>query len=201
MAALLIVVAYLAGSIPTGVLLTRLRGIDPRRAGSGNIGATNVARTAGLGLGLATLVGDLAKGAVPVAVASRSGLGDPVLAGTAIAAVVGHLAPITLGFRGGKGVATALGTLLILAPGAAGTAVLTFAATLWLTRFVSVASLAAAFVAPIVMAVQGAPEWRIGAMATMAALIALRHLGNVRRLIDGTEPSVRLPGRQAVPKD
>src|SRR4051812_37053636 len=116
--ALLIIFAYLLGSVPTGYILGYLSGVDVRKAGSGNVGATNVARVAGKKLGLLTLIGDAAKGVLPVLLARRLDLDATVLGLVALAAFLGHLYPIFLKFRGGKGVATALGALLALAPAA-----------------------------------------------------------------------------------
>src|SRR5713226_7569979 len=112
--------AYLLGSVPTGFILGYLAGVDVRKAGSGNVGATNVARVAGKKLGLLTLLGDAAKGFVPVYVAIKMDLGVPLTGLVALAAFLGHLYPVFLKFQGGKGVATALGALSALAPAAAG---------------------------------------------------------------------------------
>ena len=200
MTALLLLLGYGCGAIPIGVLLGRLAGVDPRSAGSGNIGATNVARTAGMRLGLATLVGDALKGAGPVLIA-RAATGDAdVAAATGLAAVVGHVFPITLGFAGGKGVATALGVVSALSPRAAAVSALVFAGVVAGTGYVSVGSMIAALVAPVAMAVLGAPPPVVGAGLAMAALIVLRHRDNLRRLRAGTEPSARLLKGQASPK-
>jgi glycerol-3-phosphate acyltransferase PlsY len=130
---LTLVAAYLIGSIPTGVVLTRLSGAgDVRKSGSGNIGATNVYRVAGRRLGILTLVGDVLKGLVPLAYLSAvQHLPEPRLALAAAALFLGHLYPIYLGFKGGKGVATALGVLLVLSPLAIVPALLIFAGVLW----------------------------------------------------------------------
>jgi glycerol-3-phosphate acyltransferase PlsY len=157
MATLLIFVAYLLGSIPTGLLLARRAGIDPRRSGSGNIGATNVARSAGVRIGLATLAGDATKGALPVMTARWLGLGEQLAASAGVAAVIGHIAPIGLRFRGGKGVATALGALSVLAPWTAAACVAVFAGVAWRHRLVSLASILATITAPAVLLATGAP--------------------------------------------
>src|SRR3954471_2258502 len=112
--ALLIVFAYLLGSVPTGYILGYFSGIDVRKAGSGNVGATNVARVAGKKVGILTLIGDAAKGFLPVLLARRLGFDPTVLGLAALAAFLGHLYPVFLNFRGGKGVATALGALVAL---------------------------------------------------------------------------------------
>jgi glycerol-3-phosphate acyltransferase PlsY len=200
MATLLIFVAYLLGSIPTGLLLARRAGIDPRRSGSGNIGATNVARSAGVRIGLATLVGDATKGALPVMTARWLGLGEPLAASAGVAAVIGHIAPIGLRFRGGKGVTTALGALSVLAPWTAAACVAVFAGVAWRHRLVSLASILATITAPAVLLATGAPAGTTTAMAVVAILIVLRHHENLRRLMAGTEPRLTLPKERAAPK-
>lgn len=186
--------AYLLGSIPWGLVLTRRHAaVDIRRCGSGNIGATNVARTAGPILGLVTLGLDFFKGWAPVAVAWHLRLPEAgvELYGVALAllAVLGHLFPIYTRWRGGgKGVATAAGAFFALAPTAVGIALGVFATVLALTRRVSAGSLAGAAVLPIaVFAVSGSGIYCAGA-ATAAVLIFLRHSANLRRLWAGTEP-------------
>jgi glycerol-3-phosphate acyltransferase PlsY len=192
-AALAIGLAYLLGSIPTGLLLTRRVGVDVRRSGSGNIGATNVTRTAGVRLGLLTLAGDVLKGAVPCALALRFGAGDPLVAAVGAAAVTGHVFPVTLGFHGGKGVATALGALLALDPLVAGAAVAFFAIVVTIDRRVSVGSLAASALAPFGLALLGRPWPYVVAMIAVAVLIGLRHWENVVRILAGTEPRLGTP--------
>src|SRR5581483_4884218 len=120
------VVAYLCGSIPTGVLLTRRLGIDIRSTGSGNVGATNVARSAGKKVGLLTLLGDAFKGLIPVVVVRMLGLGEVTLASAAVAALLGHIFSPFLQFSGGKGVATGFGVFLGMAPLAVFIALVTF---------------------------------------------------------------------------
>ena len=194
-----IVLGYLCGSIPWGLLFARAAGVDVRRTGSGNIGAANVARSAGTSLGLATLVADAAKGAIPVLVA-RAAAGPPWLpAAAGLAAFAGHVFPVTLGFAGGKGVATALGVLAPLAPTAAACAVTVFLAAFLATRYVSVGSLLGAVTAPVALAVLGAPAPVLGAGAAMAFVIVIRHRGNLARLRAGTEPRAGLLKRQASP--
>jgi glycerol-3-phosphate acyltransferase PlsY len=188
---LLLAIGYLAGSIPTGLLLARQRGIDVRRAGSGNIGATNVLRTAGLTLGVLTLLGDVLKAALPTLLAARIAPADAGLVG--LAAFLGHLFPPWLGFNGGKGVASALGVLLVLDPLAAGVGVVIFVAVVVATGYVSLASMAGALAAGILTWATGMPTWP--AVATMAALILVRHGANLRRLVNGQESRVRRPFR------
>lgn len=181
--------AYLVGSIPTGVLLGRVAGIDVRAAGSGNIGATNVARTAGHALGLLTLVGDALKGFLPVLLArSFDQGGGAITAAAAVAALCGHVFSIFLGFRGGKGVATGFGILLGLAPAIAPIPLGIFVVTVALSRIVSLGSVLASLSAPPAILLFGYPPAASVAAALIAALILLRHQENVSRLLAGTEP-------------
>ncbi len=186
----LIVLGYLSGSIPSGVLLSRRRGVDPRDVGSGNIGATNVARAAGTLAGTLTLIGDLLKGLVPVLIARRIGLSHGAIALVGLSAFFGHLYSCFLGFGGGKGVATALGILLGAAPLGALILVGAFLATLALTRFVSVASLLAAALAAPLLLTLGYPAATVATALVTGALVAYRHRDNIRRLRFGTEPRV-----------
>jgi len=198
-AAILVVLGYLAGSIPSGLLLGRRAGIDVRRHGSGNIGATNVARSAGALLGVATLVADAAKGALPVLLA-RALDGRPAVATAAgVAAFVGHVYPVTLGFAGGKGVATALGVLLVISPLAVVSALIVFALTVLLTRYVSLGSILAAIAAPVAIAALGYPRSTLAAGVVMSTIIAVRHRENIARLWAGTEARFGVPKKQAAP--
>lgn len=199
MDAALLLLAYLLGSVPSGVLLARVAGIDMRRHGSGNIGATDVARTAGGRLGLLTLAADALKGALPVLLARRLSTDPALAAGVAVLAVVGHVYPITLHFAGGKGVATALGALATLCPLAAPWVVGVFLFAFALDRHVSFASLLAALAAPVAIVIQGYPIESLAAGLLMAALIVARHRDNLTRLRAGTEPRFELPKRQAPP--
>jgi glycerol-3-phosphate acyltransferase PlsY len=188
--------SYLVGSIPSGVLLARLKNVDVRTTGSGNIGATNVARAAGKTLGLLTLVLDAAKGALPVLAVDGldllAGAGpDARLYGAvtaAVAAVAGHVFPVTLGFRGGKGVATALGALAALAPAALPLPLVAFAAAMAASRRVSLGSICAAMAAPFGSVLAGYPVAISAAIAAIACLILYRHRDNMARIRAGTEP-------------
>jgi glycerol-3-phosphate acyltransferase PlsY len=186
-----VALAYLVGSVPTGVLLARRAGVDVRRAGSGNIGATNVARTAGRVLGLLTLVGDVAKGFGPVAAARWSGEDSNTVAVVAIAAIVGHLFSVFLRFQGGKGVATGFGVLLGLAPSAAWAPLVVFLIALAARQIVSLASLAAAASAPIVLWAAAEPPATVVASVAIALLVYWRHRENIQRLLAGTEAPFR----------
>jgi len=195
----LVVVGYLCGSIPTGVLLARRVGVDVRRSGSGNIGATNVARTAGTALGVATLVADAAKGAVPVVIARATEGSASLAAAVGVAAFLGHVFPVTLGFAGGKGVATALGVLAVLCPLGVACAVGVFAAVVGVLRYVSLGSVLGAAAAPLAIWAVGCPVSVRAAALVMAAIIVLRHRENLGRLRAGTEPRFALHKKQATP--
>ena len=199
MAVVLIVLGYACGSVPWGLLLARRVGVDVRRTGSGNIGATNVARSAGLGLGVATLAADVLKGALPVLIARGFAAGPAVEASAGVAAFVGHVFPITLGFAGGKGVATALGVLVVLAPGAVAWAMTTFLVGFRPFRYVSLASVVAAATAPVAIVLLAYPRPTLVASLAMTAVIVVRHRANLGRLRAGTEPRFVLHKKQALP--
>jgi glycerol-3-phosphate acyltransferase PlsY len=192
------VFAYLLGSIPWGIVFTRLYSTaDIKRQGSGNIGATNVSRVAGPTLGLLTFTGDVLKGAVPVYLALRfalqnQGANDLFLSVVSLAAFFGHLYPLFMKFKsGGKGVATTAGCFVILAPLACLMALSAFIIFLLLSRRVSAGSLAAGIVLPIAVWF-ATNSWGItGAAATMSVFIFIRHTENIKRLISGTEPKFK----------
>lgn len=192
-AALVLVASYLLGSIPFSYLVARQRGVDVRKVGSGNVGATNVMRNVGKGAGILAFLLDAAKGAIAALVAQRSGLGTTLAALAAIAAIVGHMYPVWLRFQGGKGVATGAGAFLPLAPLATVVALVVFALTLALTRYVSVGSMVSAVVLAAVAAATAPPPVSIAA-ALMAALIVWKHRANIRRLAAGDESRL---GRRA----
>ena len=184
---------YLLGSVPFGLLLARrIAGVDVRRTGSGNIGATNVSRAAGRRLGILTLLLDAAKGGLPVAAASAvlGAPGDPGpwAAATGVAAFLGHVFPVWLRFRGGKGVATAFGVFLALAPLGALAALAAFALAFAATRVVSVGSLAGAAAGTLTVAVtRGGKSPVTWAAAAMCVLVVVRHRTNLARLARGEE--------------
>ena len=182
--------AYLCGSFPTGVWVGRYAGVDVRSGGSGNIGATNVARTAGARAAVVTLLGDICKGVAPVLVSRALGLGPLALAGVATAAVLGHLYSALLRFSGGKGVATAFGAFLGIAPPAALVTLVVFGLTVSTTRYVSVASMVAALALPVAIVLLGYAAPSGIAAAGVAVLVILRHRDNLRRLWRGVEPKV-----------
>ena len=183
-----IIAAYLIGSVPFALLLTRRGGaIDLRRLGSGNLGAANVLRARGVRAGVIVAVLDIAKGAVSVALASRLADGPlaPALAG--LAAIVGHIYPVWLKFRGGKGVATACGVFSVLTPLAVPPALVVFLVTVWRTKYISLGSILATIALPSIAHAMGAPAATLIVAWCAAALIIFRHRGNVMRLIGGKE--------------
>lgn len=196
---LALVIAYLLGSIPFGYVIVKLReGRDIRRAGSGNIGAANVTRTLGVAAGLLTLLLDAAKGSLAVAIASRLAHGNIrwVMA-AGLLAIAGHLFPVWLGFRGGRGVATAAGVFLLLSWKAVlAAAVVWLVAVLW-WRYVSLGSILAAASLPLLVYVLYVPGHRpplVISLGTTCAsiLVIVRHRANLERLAAGTEPRVKL---------
>jgi len=190
---LFLIGAYLIGAIPSGVILTRLTGAgDIRQSGSGNIGATNVYRVAGRRLGIITLICDALKGVLPLALFLALGNHSPAqLALVAAAAFLGHCYPVYLGFKGGKGVATALGIFLVLSPLAVLGAFLLFAAMLWKWRFVSLASITAAAVVPLLVLLLERSLPLFLASLFISGMVILRHRANIERLRNGTESRFR----------
>jgi len=188
MEVLLIVSAYLLGSVPSGYVLGKLAGVDVRKAGSGNVGATNVARVVGKRQGIMTLLFDVAKGFLPVLFAQSMHLDSSIVALTGVAAFVGHLYPIFLRFKGGKGVATALGVFVAVAP--LGTMILfvVFAAVFAASRIVSLSSMVAAACAPVVLWSLSYTTSAVVMSSFIAVMIVWRHRDNIKRLLAGTEP-------------
>ncbi len=179
---------YLLGSIPFGLILTRLAGLgDIRRLGSGNIGATNVLRTGRKGLAAATLLLDAGKGAAAVLLGGLYGPDIMVLA--AGGALIGHCFPVWLKFRGGKGVAPALGIYLALAPPVGALACLSWLAVAALFRTASLASLAAMVLAPVYAFLLATPQ-QFELAAVIAVITVARHHANIRRLVKGEEPRI-----------
>jgi len=185
-----LVVAYLLGSIPFGLLLTRLGGAgDIRKMGSGSIGATNVLRTGRYGLAAATLALDCAKGAAAVVLAGKlAGFDASYVAGVAV--VAGHMFPVWLGFRGGKGVATGFGVLIATNPVLALACAVIWAAMAWFVRISSASALAASAMAPVIAAILQVPFMLLVCTTVVAALIWQRHRENIARLVAGTEPRI-----------
>lgn len=188
---ILILVSYLIGALPFGLLVGKMAGADVRKEGSGNIGATNVSRVLGKKLGAVTLCCDVLKSYLPMFVAHilLSSQANAVLwvAACGLAAVVGHIFPVYLKFNGGKGVASALGMFLFLSPTAAGLALLCFLVAVWFSGFVSVGSLAAATVMPIMLWLNHEAATKITICLPVVALIWWKHKENIARLWRGEE--------------
>lgn len=193
MIVLLIAVSFLIGTIPTGLLIARYRGIDLRNVGSGNIGATNVLRAMGKEAALITLAGDILKGVVPVALARYAGFDEHRILYEGIcglAAVAGHNFSPFLGFKGGKGVATSIGVLFAFSP-----YVGLFTVTLWLmtarwTRYSSLSALISFGLLPLSVYMIDYTREKMVVAVAMGVLIFLRHTANIRRLIQGTETKI-----------
>ena len=179
--------AYLLGSIPTGLLLGKLYGIDVRQEGSGNIGATNLYRTVGRRVGVLTLVGDCLKGLVPVLAAHYYAPAMDLAAWVGLAAFCGHVFSVFLRFKGGKGVATALGVFLALSPLAVVIALAVFLVLVLKWRYVSLGSVAAAAVMPLAVYVLHGSRAMLVVTALVAVIVIVRHHANIKRLVDGTE--------------
>jgi glycerol-3-phosphate acyltransferase PlsY len=180
---------YFIAAIPTGVVLTRLMGgEDVRQKGSGNIGATNVYRVAGKMAGVLTLAGDTLKGFLPLLAIKTWLAPTPAqlgLAGTV--AIIAHCYPVYLKFKGGKGIATALGIFLVISPQAVLGALVVFVLTVATTRFISLGSVLAALSAPLLVLMLGIPQPIFLATLFIAMLVIWRHRSNIKRLLDGTE--------------
>jgi len=193
----LLVFAYLLGSIPWGIVLTRLfTSVDIRREGSGNIGATNVVRIAGPTLGVLTLMGDMLKGGIPVWIAGvlttpNSFWGEIYISLVALAAFSGHLYPLFMRFKkGGKGVATAAGCFAVISPVAFMVAILVFIMFVCWLNIVAVASLAAATVLPVAVWKATGSGVFTGFAVVTAIFVYFRHTDNIKRLLKGTEPQI-----------
>lgn len=184
-------IAYLIGSIPTGIIIVRLSGgIDPRSAGSGNIGATNVGRTSGKLAGVFTLIGDLLKGALPTYLAFLLYPDILFVSLAGIAAFLGHLFPIYLKFKGGKGVATACGVMLVISPLATLLSASVFVILVLAKRYVSLGSMGAAAMLPVFLSflTKGKPYLPVGVL--ISTLVILKHKDNIRRLAEGKENKI-----------
>lgn len=180
------VIGYLAGSVPFGLLLTRLGGAgDIRAIGSGNIGATNVLRTGRKGLALATLVADIAKGCLPTLI-GLTFFGPEIAFALGLGTVIGHCFPVWLRFRGGKGVATAAGVILALTPLALLAILVVFVTIVWATRYVSLGSCLGAMAAPITAWLLGHGQAAL-LYSLLALLVILAHRANIGRLLRGEE--------------
>ena len=185
---IVLIAGYLLGSIPFAYLLARRhRGIDLRLAGSGNVGASNVLRTTTKKIGVSAMALDMGKGIASVLVARQidPGATGPAVAG--IAAVLGHIYPVWLGFRGGKGVATTCGVFSILAPQATAIAMVVFLALVWWTRYISLGSVAGSMMLAPLAYLTGAGEVTVIAAVMVAGIVIHRHRSNLRRVFAGIE--------------
>jgi glycerol-3-phosphate acyltransferase PlsY len=187
-----VVAGYLIGSVPFALILARRFGSgDLRRIGSGNVGAANVLRTAGVRAGVTVMLLDMAKGAGSVMLAQRFD-GGAVTAAAGLAAIVGHVFPIWLRFRGGKGVATACGVFSLLTPMAVGPALAVFLGAVWATRYISVGSILASVALPPIAYATGSPAPVLAVAVAASILIVVRHRTNLGRVLAGTEQRVGL---------
>jgi glycerol-3-phosphate acyltransferase PlsY len=187
----IVVLAYLLGSIPFGYLIVRRKmGADIRETGSGGTGATNVSRRAGKMAGVLTLLLDAAKGCAAVVLAQTTSNDDRVIAAAAVAVLVGHIFPVWLGFRGGKGVATGVGVFSVLAPIALLCAGVIFIAIVVTTRYVSLGSIIGAVLIPVFIWFQSGWQPLLTASIAAAALIVFAHRGNLKRLASRTESQI-----------
>ncbi|MBI5492806.1 MAG: glycerol-3-phosphate 1-O-acyltransferase PlsY [Deltaproteobacteria bacterium] len=183
--------AYLIGSIPTGIIIVKLTGgVDPRSAGSGNIGATNVGRTSGKMAGVFTLIGDLVKGALPTYGAFLLYPDTLFVSLIGLASFLGHLFPVYLKFKGGKGVATACGVMLVISPIATLLSASVFILLVAAKRYVSLGSMGAAAMMPVFLSflTKGRPYLPVGVL--ISTLVILKHKENIRRLAEGKENKV-----------
>jgi glycerol-3-phosphate acyltransferase PlsY len=190
-----ILFAYLVGSIPVGVLLARLKGKDPRKTGSGNIGATNVMRSAGKILGILTLVGDVLKGFIPTFIAMRLGVPEFVIALVGLAVFSGHLFPVFLKFKGGKGVATGAGVFLAINYPVILISVVIFVVVFLIWKYVSLGSLVGTAIIPLSFTLLKAPLEYILLSLLLACCVFIKHKDNIKRLLAGTENKVSLGKR------
>ena len=186
--ALSLIPFYIIGTFPTGLLIAKSAGVDITKTGSGNVGATNVARTLGKKAGILTLLGDILKGVLAVIAASLVSDDPSYKACAATAVVCGHCFSLPPLLKGGKGVATSLGAILALSPWLAFCGVTIFAGLFWLTRYVSLASVSAALVIPIISLVSGMPDYLTLSLVPVALIVVFRHRENLDRLVKGTEP-------------
>jgi|Deesub1362A_J573_1020465.scaffolds.fasta_scaffold00608_13 glycerol-3-phosphate acyltransferase PlsY len=184
---LLIASAFVLGSIPFGVVLTKAKGIDLRKVGSGNIGATNVLRAAGKMPALMTLLGDLLKGTAAVALGKIFGVGTLYEGFLGLTAIAGHDFSLFLRFKGGKGVATSIGVLLIYMPKAGILTVIIWLATVFITRYSSLGAIVSFALLPVNVILLGYSGQKLAIAIMISALLILKHSGNIKRLVKGTE--------------
>ena len=187
----LIIASYLMGSISSAIIVCKVLGLpDPRSGGSGNPGATNVLRLGSKKGALVTLVGDFLKGLIPVLVAVALKVEDQVLALVAAAAFLGHLFPVFFGFKGGKGVATALGVLMGIAWPVGLAVIATWLVVAFISRYSSLSAIVASILSPFYMHLLVGSEVLVGMNVILSAILLWRHRGNIARLMAGTETRI-----------
>jgi glycerol-3-phosphate acyltransferase PlsY len=192
MTVLVVIAGYLIGSVPFALILARRLGIgDLRRIGSGNLGAANVLRSSGVRAGVTVMLLDMAKGAGSVLLAQRLDAGA-VTAAAGLAAIVGHVFPVWIRFRGGKGVATACGVFSLLTPLAVGPTLAVFLGAVWVTRYISVGSILASVALPPIAYATGSSAPVLAVAVAASILIVIRHRTNLARVLAGTEQRVGL---------
>lgn len=187
---LLLATSYLLGSIPFGLLVARLKGIDLTNTGSGNIGATNVFRSVGKGFGIAIFVLDMLKGYFPVYLASASGQNHYIVMLCGLLAITGHMFSVFLNFKGGKGVATGLGVILGIAPRLFILSFLLGIAIISFTGYVSLASITGSIFLSILMSRSGQPLPYIWMVLIITVVLIIKHIPNIKRLFNGTENKI-----------
>jgi glycerol-3-phosphate acyltransferase PlsY len=189
----IVLASYLIGSIPFGLLISKMRGVDPRRKGSGNIGATNILRVVGKKEAILTLVCDVLKGFIPIFASGLLELTEGTLFFIALAVILGHIFPVFLKFKGGKGVATSFGAFLALSPQIALLALLIWIGGFSLAKVSSIGALAAFGALPF-LAFFFKPDWDFILLASIVSvLVYVRHWENIQRLLKGTEGQVQRP--------
>lgn len=188
--AFFVIFAYLLGSVPVGLLIAKAKGADPRKSGSGNIGATNVMRTAGVVMGIITLLGDVLKGFLPVYTAIYFDQTGIIVAIVGLAVFAGHIFPLFLKFRGGKGVATAAGIYLAIHPPALLISVIVFLIVMAIWRYVSLGSLIGTGVIPFTLFFLGVEKEYVVLGVFIVVFVFIRHKTNISRLIAGTENKI-----------
>lgn len=184
------IAAFLIGSVPVGLVVSKAKGVDPRKKGSGNIGATNVLRSVGKKEALITLIGDMSKGAVPVALAWKLFPGDIGIGIVGLSAIAGHDFSIFLKFRGGKGVATSLGVLLAYTPAIGLATVALWIGVFIITRYSSLSAIVAFLLLPVTTWIIDGSEGKLAVSVLITVLIIVKHTSNIKNFIKGEESKV-----------
>ena len=187
---LLSALSFIIGSVPVGVVIAGIKGVDLRKVGSGNIGATNVLRAMGKIPAILTLAGDMLKGVVPV-IAGRYFFDNPAIVWViGLSAILGHNFSIFLGFKGGKGVATSIGVILVYSPVAGAITIAAWLVTAFITRYSSMGAMIAFGILPLSIYLFDYSAEKVIISVMIAVLLMLRHAGNIKRLIEGTESKI-----------